>query len=271
MHNQLGENSSPVEMNDEFLSKMKLLGLPENEGKVYYVIFHLKSASVKDIYAFSGVPRNKIYSILSSLEQRGFVENSGGKPVRYAAVDTKEIFDRLRAESIDTYTSIETYLNNFEQHNNIPDRMSIKSYELSSEWVIETHLQNICSKAKEEMVIFVNDVGYFKEHFSNKALKQLSRRLFLRILVADPVFAEQIPLPCYLLSQDILNQIGTVDDFVLQIHNENRIICLSDRTEMLSINITERGVTGTVIYFRKQTMFSLIYAALFTHLTEVGK
>lgn len=75
----------------------------------------------------------------------------------------------------------------------------------------------------------------FKEHFSDKALKQLSRRLFLRILVAEPVFAEQIPLPCYLLSQDILNQIGTVDDFVLQIHNENRIICLSDRTEILSI------------------------------------
>ena len=263
--------NNPVEDNGEFLSKMRQLGLSENEGKVYYIIFHLKSASVKDIYAFSGVPRNKIYSVLASLETRGFVENSGGKPVRYAAVDTKKIFDRLRSESINVYNTIETYLNNFEQHNNIPDRMSLKSYELSSEWVVETHLQNICSKSKEEMVIFVNDVEYFKEHFSDKALKQLSRRLFLRILVADPVFAEQIPLPCYLLSQDILNQIGTVDDFVLQIHNENRIICLSDRTEILSINMTERGVTGTVIYFRKQTMFSLIYAALFTHLTEVGK
>ena len=263
--------NNPVEDNDEFLSKMRQLGLSENEGKVYYIIFHLKSATVKDIYAFSGVPRNKIYGVLASLETRGFVENCGGKPVRYAAVETKKIFDRLRAESINIYNSIETYLNNFEQHNNIPVNQSIKYYGLSSEWVVETHLQNICSKSKEELVIFVNDVGYFKEHFSDKALKQLSRRLFLRILVANPVFAEQIPLPCYLLSQDILSQIGTVDDFVLTLHQKNRIICLSDRAEILSINMTDDGVTGTVLYFWKQTMFSLVYAALLTHLTEVRK
>lgn len=256
---------------DEFLENMRLLGLSENEAKVYFIIFQLKSAVVRDIYSFSGVPRNKIYAVLSSLEEKGFVVNNGGKPVNYSASPVKDVFDRLRAASINTYNAVEMYLNNFGQHTRLQNPMSLKSYELSSEWVVETHLRNICIKAKEELVIFVNDISYFKEHFSDKQLKQLSRRLLLRILVADPAFAEQISQPCYLLSEEIVRQIGTVDEMVLQLHNENRIICLSDRSELLSVNLTGEGISGTVIYFREQTMFSLVYAALITNLTEVSR
>ena len=50
----------------EFIRQMTGIGMSENEAKAYYAVFMLKSATVRDVYEISGIPRNKIYQVLSS-------------------------------------------------------------------------------------------------------------------------------------------------------------------------------------------------------------
>ena len=75
---------------EEFVLHLTEIGLTENESKVYYVVFMLKSASVRDIYELSGVPRCKIYAELESLETKGMVSKTNTRPIRYSANDIKQ-------------------------------------------------------------------------------------------------------------------------------------------------------------------------------------
>ncbi|MDO5847174.1 MAG: helix-turn-helix domain-containing protein, partial [Methanocorpusculum sp.] len=99
----------------EFISEMLSIGMTEYEAKVYFILFQLKYASIRDISEICTVPRNKIYEALSSLEEKGFSSRVDDNPLRYALCDIDKTFNAIRSRELEKIKRAEQYLKKKEE------------------------------------------------------------------------------------------------------------------------------------------------------------
>src|SRR5919106_4888033 len=62
---------------------MESLGLTGYEIKVYLSLLEIGSMTASDISKRSGVPYSKIYEVLNSLEDKGWLESSSSRPQKF--------------------------------------------------------------------------------------------------------------------------------------------------------------------------------------------
>ena len=80
------------------VEKLQKVGLTEYEAKVYVGLLgdHLSTAT--RLSEKSGVPRTKIYSVLESLSNKGWVKVYSGIPLLFKAVDPNVVFERIKED-----------------------------------------------------------------------------------------------------------------------------------------------------------------------------
>jgi sugar-specific transcriptional regulator TrmB len=97
-------------LDNEFLKKLKSsFDLNEYEVKVWAALLSKGIATAGELSDISDVPRSRSYDVLETLEKRGFVILKVGKPIKYIAIEPKEIISRLKKSiEIDAETKIKT-------------------------------------------------------------------------------------------------------------------------------------------------------------------
>ncbi len=179
-------------MTKDIIPRLKALGLNEYEAKVYSTLVGLQKATARDIHEVSGVPRGRIYEILHDLVTRGFIGVEEGSPNAYYRLDTDQVIDRLKADTIAALEETRTALKSLEME--IP-RNPTPWFALKSDWAIENHVQGIFRKVQQELVVLCDDPVFLRTH---KALfKQLRRRINLYVVVLDREPFAGIGLPIY--------------------------------------------------------------------------
>lgn len=71
------------------IDKLRAYGLNKYESEAYEALLRTGVTTANNVANVSGVPHGKIYPVLSSLERKGFVKISKGRPKRFSAVDPK--------------------------------------------------------------------------------------------------------------------------------------------------------------------------------------
>jgi len=89
-----------------------VFGLRKYEADVYLALLQRSMATAQEVAENAAVPSPRIYSILKSLEQRGYVLKYQGSPARFRATNPGHI---LRAELSSLRRSVETLLLEAEQ------------------------------------------------------------------------------------------------------------------------------------------------------------
>ncbi|BFH73020.1 helix-turn-helix domain-containing protein [Sulfurisphaera javensis] len=74
-------------MESELEGKLRRLGFSFYEAKAYSSLLVLCSATMKEISEKSGIPYQKVYEIITSLEAKGLVRVIEGKPKRVKLID----------------------------------------------------------------------------------------------------------------------------------------------------------------------------------------
>ena len=82
------------------IDKLKKLGLSEYEAKVYIALVGIGKATAREIYEVSGVPRSRVYDVLTKLASKGFVDIEGSEPKRFKAVEPRKVIEKLKLELI---------------------------------------------------------------------------------------------------------------------------------------------------------------------------
>lgn len=85
------------------MQELEELGLTINESKIYSTLLQRGNLTAGDIIKFSGVSHGRIYDVLGSLEQKGFIKIIPEKIKKFVALDPKEfeeIIDKKK-ESLD--------------------------------------------------------------------------------------------------------------------------------------------------------------------------
>ena len=96
---------------ESVVEKLQKIGLTEYEAKAYLSLLkdHLNSAA--KLSEKSGVPRTKIYSVLESLEHKGWIKIYSGIPLLFKAVDPRDVFTKVKKDYAEFLQSIQTTLN----------------------------------------------------------------------------------------------------------------------------------------------------------------
>lgn len=79
----------------ELLSSLEVLGLSEYESKAVLALFEYESMKASELAAKSGVPRGKIYAVLSLLSNKGLVGVSGDKVNKYFLLNFESVMSRI--------------------------------------------------------------------------------------------------------------------------------------------------------------------------------
>jgi len=95
---------------ESVVEKLQRIGLTEYEAKAYLSLLkdHLNSAA--KLSEKSGVPRTKIYSVLESLERKGWIKIYSGIPLLFKAVDPRDVFTKIKRDYAEFLQSIQTTL-----------------------------------------------------------------------------------------------------------------------------------------------------------------
>ncbi len=89
------------------IKTLQNLGLSLYESKAYLALISLGVGSAELIAESAHIPRTSAYKILESLERKGFVTSSGGRPRMYKPVDLKSVRERIIAEVNELFDKLE--------------------------------------------------------------------------------------------------------------------------------------------------------------------
>jgi sugar-specific transcriptional regulator TrmB len=95
--------------------ELKLFGLNKYESETYLTLLKIGLSTSPQISLKSGVPYGRIYTILSSLEEKGFVKVFEGKPKRFMAIEPRVILNRIIDEKMKEMTQFKEKTSKFIQ------------------------------------------------------------------------------------------------------------------------------------------------------------
>ena len=82
---------------EDFLNKLRqFFGLNLYEVRIWTALLSRGVSTAGELSDIGNVPRSRAYDILESLEKKGFIVMKLGKPIRYIAVEPKEVVDRVK-------------------------------------------------------------------------------------------------------------------------------------------------------------------------------
>jgi sugar-specific transcriptional regulator TrmB len=80
---------------ERFLESLTQLGLTSYEAKAYIALTRRGSFSAAEVARLAGLPRQRIYDVLTSLLERGLAVGRPGRIIKYSATDPKLAVERL--------------------------------------------------------------------------------------------------------------------------------------------------------------------------------
>ncbi len=82
---------------EEFLNKLRqFFALNLYEVRIWTALLSRGISTAGELSDIGNVPRSRSYDVLESLEKKGFVVMKLGKPIKYVAVEPKEVVERVK-------------------------------------------------------------------------------------------------------------------------------------------------------------------------------
>ncbi len=97
-------NKSPVSnlihvaQNQDLLASLRRLGLNQYEAKSYYALASTGKCTAGELSTRAELPRPRVYDVLTSLSEKGFVEVQPSRPVLYRALPLSEAVKSIRRQ-----------------------------------------------------------------------------------------------------------------------------------------------------------------------------
>jgi len=183
-----------------FLKKIKSsFELNEYEVKIWTALLSKGVATTGELSDIGNVPRSRAYDVLENLEKKGFVLMKLGKPIKYIAVEPKEIIKRLKnkvhkdkenqiqriqeMESTTTFRDLNLLYKNGVNHID----MNELSGSIKGRSNLYEHINTMLKNSKKYVIIFTTTKGLKRKHLllENK-LKKLSKK-GIKIKIFAPI------------------------------------------------------------------------------------
>lgn len=213
------------------VEKLQKVGLTEYEAKAYVGLLSDHLSTATKLSEKSGVPRTRIYSVLESLAQKGWVRIYSGIPLLFKAVDPHDVFERIREDYEEFMGSVEATLNM--EVDEVKEKFIVKKSDVG--------LRNLKDEMRKAKTIWINNAT---TDFVEKVNDTFSEDTEVRVLLFP-------------------GQRKTADKNVQFKEADVKIVCLIRNKEVPSMSITlDESRTFTVFqdpYKRQFIVDEMLY------------
>jgi len=110
------------------VEKLQRVGLTEYEAKTYWALLNMNLSTATKTSEKSEVPRTKIYSVLESLRNKGWVRVYSGVPLLFKAVEPLAVFDKVKGDYTLFLESVQSTLK--KEVSNMKEKFVIKKFDI---------------------------------------------------------------------------------------------------------------------------------------------
>lgn len=93
---------------EQIVENLSYIGLNKYESKVYLTLVEEGISTAKNISDVTSIPYGKVYEIINSLLNKGFIETSPTKPVKCKAVDPRDVLNSSKKTYLNKFNSIQS-------------------------------------------------------------------------------------------------------------------------------------------------------------------
>ena len=172
-------------MDYALINSLKTFNLTDYEAKAYIALASLGTSSVTEISQICDVPRSNLYSVLESLNAKGFVDVQRGRPVLFKAVRPEKALEdtekELNKQMKKARESVEKKMKNLkiEETSIIPALIwGIKGYDN-----VLAKIREMTKKSKSEIMMNVPDVSMLSEQAYTELKRASERGVKIRMAV----------------------------------------------------------------------------------------
>jgi sugar-specific transcriptional regulator TrmB len=234
---------------DEFLNKLRqYFGLNLYEVRVWTALLSRGVSTAGELSDIGNVPRSRAYDVLESLEKKGFVLMKLGKPIKYMAVEPKEVVERSK-KLIRTIADVKTKrLDDLKggdvlQELNLLHKQGIEFIEptdlsgaIRGRHNLYTHLELMIKNASKNVTLVTTSKGVLRKIEALKyELERLSKK-GVKIKIAAPITKE---------NKSILKTISKFAEIKHLSNKLNARFCVVDNKDLLFMVLDDNEVHPT--------------------------
>lgn len=190
---------------EDFLNKLRnLFGLNLYEVRIWTALLSRGVSTAGELSEIGNVPRSRAYDVLESLEKKGFIITKLGKPIRYIAVEPKEVVERVKKYFVN---GAQTRVKRLEELRggdvlselNTLHKTGIEFIEPSDlsgairgRHNIYTHLETMIKGAQKSVVIMTTSKGLMRKVEALKPELERLKKKGVKIKIAAPITKESV-------------------------------------------------------------------------------
>ena len=188
---------------EEFLTKLRrYFNLNLYEVKIWTALLSRGVSTAGELSDIANVPRSRSYDILESLEKKGFVVMKLGKPIKYMAVNPREVVERVkkntRLEAEESMKRLENLkstdviqeLNNLHTQGVELVEPTDLAGSLKGRHNLYNHIELTMKGAEKTVTIMTTSQGLIRKIDSMKSLFESLKKRGVKIRIAAPLTKE---------------------------------------------------------------------------------
>lgn len=267
-------------MNDELLHQLRRnFNLNLYEVRIWSALLSRGISTAGELSDIGNVPRSRAYDILESLEKKGFVMMKLGKPIKYMAIEPKEVVERSKKLIKENSLSKIKRLEDLKEGNVLKEldllyKQGIEFIEpselsgaLRGRHNLYTHMESMIKKAQKSVDIMTTAKGLSRKVEALKPELEKLAKKGIKIRIAAPITKE---------NAELVNELSKI----AEIKNVNKMdarFAIVDNKELLFMVMNDEevhptydvGVWVNTPYFA--TALSGMYNTLWNELSKTNK
>ncbi len=232
---------------DEFLNKLRqFFGLNLYEVRIWTALLSRGMSTAGELSDIGNVPRSRAYDVLETLEKKGFVVMKLGKPIKYLAVEPKEVVERVkkligknaanRIKRLDELkgTDVLNELNMLHKQGIEFVEPTDLSGAIRGRHNIYTHMESMIKNAQKSVTISTTNNGLLRKVETLKPELERLKKRGVKIRIAAPI------------SKESANSVKEVAKFAeLKNSKLNARFCIVDGKELMFMVLNDDEVHPT--------------------------
>ncbi len=227
---------------EEFLNKLRqYFGLNLYEVRIWTALLSRGISTAGELSDIGNVPRSRAYDVLESLEKKGFVVMKLGKPIKYLAVEPKEVVERVKKYLVNHANDKVKKLDELKstdvlQELNSLHKQGIEFVEptdlsgaIRGRHNVYTHLETMIKNAQKSVTIMTTSKGVLRKIEALKPELERLAKKGVKIKIAAPITKENLPVVQSISKiAEVKNNTKINSRFVLVDNKELMFIILND-------------------------------------------
>lgn len=181
--------------NSDILANLRSLGLNEYQARAYHILsLGRKGNTAGEVATKADLPRPRVYDVLTSLQNSGFVAMQPGRPVKYTALPINEAVTTLKAQrraqvenevsQIDKIASaIHSGIAGIGDQNNLSAEESV--WTLKGDDAIHSKLASMLTEAKNHITIASTPQSLFEKMSRHSSLLASARKRGVNVHISS--------------------------------------------------------------------------------------